>query len=123
MHPTYSMSQRARDRALRVRGQLQSIESLEPAHTSLIVVDMQNYFLAAGAPGEVPAAREIVPAIHELAAALRPAGATIVVIQTDGEHAMHAWPTHHLSVLSPQRAAARLAALHPAADGFALYPS
>ncbi|MGN6100813.1 MAG: isochorismatase family protein [Devosia sp.] len=51
---------------------------LDPAHAAMIVVDMQNDFVAPGAPMETPAARAVVP---RLAAALdlcRGAGMRIV---------------------------------------------
>jgi len=41
------------------------VESIDPMKTVLIVVDMQNDFVAAGAPMETPAARSIVPRLAE----------------------------------------------------------
>ena len=41
------------------------INQLDPAKTVLIVVDMQNDFVAAGAPMETPAARAMVPKLAE----------------------------------------------------------
>ena len=37
------------------------VESIDPAKTAMIVVDMQNDFVAEGAPMETPAARAMVP--------------------------------------------------------------
>jgi ureidoacrylate peracid hydrolase len=123
MHAPYSMSPRIRERAMKVRGQLSCTAKMSPAHTALIVVDMQNYFVAPGAPGEVPAAREIVPVINTLAAQLRSKGATVVWIQTDAQHALKAWPAHHRHVLSAARANSRLSGLDRAGGGFELYPA
>ena len=53
------------------RGRLHPYESLDAGSTALLVIDMQNAFVAPGAPIEVPAARGIVPAINRLAAELR----------------------------------------------------
>ena len=53
--------QNIRDRALRARGREYSIEAIDPARTAHIVVDLQNGFMAEGAPLEVPVARAIVP--------------------------------------------------------------
>lgn len=41
------------------------INGIDPARTAMIVVDMQNDFVAAGAPMETPAARAAVPRIAE----------------------------------------------------------
>jgi ureidoacrylate peracid hydrolase len=37
------------------------IEHFEPSRTALIVVDMENDFVADGAPMETPAGREMIP--------------------------------------------------------------
>ena len=68
------------DRVLARRGRLHLFERFEPHATALIVIDMQATFVARGAPAEVPAARDIVPAINALTAALRPQGVTIAWI-------------------------------------------
>jgi ureidoacrylate peracid hydrolase len=41
------------------------IDHIDPARTAMIVVDMQNDFVAAGAPMETPAARAMVPRLAE----------------------------------------------------------
>jgi isochorismate hydrolase len=41
------------------------IDKIDPARTAMIVVDMQNDFVAAGAPMETPAARAMVPRLAE----------------------------------------------------------
>jgi ureidoacrylate peracid hydrolase len=41
------------------------IEVIDPARTAMIVVDMQNDFVAAGAAMETPAARALVPKLAE----------------------------------------------------------
>ena len=60
------------------RGRLQLYESLQAARTALLVIDMQNAFVAPGAPIEVPAARGIVAEINRLAAGLRRHGARVI---------------------------------------------
>ena len=37
------------------------VEVIDPKKTAMIVVDMQNDFVASGAPRETPAARQVVP--------------------------------------------------------------
>jgi ureidoacrylate peracid hydrolase len=66
------------ERVLARRGRLHLFDSLNPRRTALLVIDMQNAFVAPGAPIEVPAARGIVAPINRLAAGLRRRGVTIV---------------------------------------------
>ena len=42
------------DRVLARRGRLHLYDRLDPKRTALLVVDMQNAFVAPGAPSEVP---------------------------------------------------------------------
>jgi ureidoacrylate peracid hydrolase len=56
-------------------------DDLDPARTALIVVDLQNGFMALGQPAEVAQAREIVPHVNRLARATRAAGGAVVWIQ------------------------------------------
>src|SRR6516225_1937325 len=46
------------ERALARRGQLHPFDDLDPAHTALVVVDLQNGFMAPGQPAEVAQARD-----------------------------------------------------------------
>src|SRR5438132_13587981 len=66
------------ERVLARRGRLHLFDSLEAKRTALLVIDMQNAFVAPGAPVEVPAARAIVPAINRLAAELRKRGVPVI---------------------------------------------
>jgi len=63
---------------MRRRGRLHVHDRFEPARTALLVIDMQDVFVAPGELAEVPMAREIVPNINRLAAATRAAGGTVV---------------------------------------------
>lgn len=60
------------------RGRLHLYDAIDTKSTALLVIDMQNAFVAPGAPIEVPAAREIVPAINRLAAELRRRGVPVI---------------------------------------------
>jgi ureidoacrylate peracid hydrolase len=66
------------ERVLARRGRLHLFERLDPKRTALLVIDMQNAFVAPGAPIEVPGARDIVPGINRLAAELRRRGVPVV---------------------------------------------
>jgi ureidoacrylate peracid hydrolase len=64
-------------------GRLNAYETLRPTKTALVVVDMQNYFVADGMPSCIPHALGIVPNINRLAEAARTAGAVVAWIQTE----------------------------------------
>src|SRR3954463_6418625 len=66
------------DRVLARRGRLHLYDRLDPSRTALLVIDMQNAFVAPGAPVEVPAARTIVPTINRLATELRKRGVPVI---------------------------------------------
>lgn len=54
------------------------VDTIDPARTAMIVVDMQNDFVAAGAPIETPAARGMVPRIAEALTMCRAAGVRVI---------------------------------------------
>ena len=60
-------------RVLERRGKVRLFETIDPARTALIVVDLQNGFMAPGQPAEIPYAREIVPNVNRIGSALRAA--------------------------------------------------
>lgn len=61
-----------------------NIEQFDPLRTAMIVVDMENDFVAEDAPLETPAAREMVPRLAEALRTCRDSG--IRVIYTAHEH-------------------------------------
>jgi hypothetical protein len=69
------------DRVLARRATLHYIDRLEARRTAHVIVDLQNGFMAPGQPAEIPAAREIVPNVNRISAALRAAGGVNVFIQ------------------------------------------
>jgi ureidoacrylate peracid hydrolase len=121
MH-NYVTPQSVKDRVLRRQGKLLSHETIDAARTALVVIDMQNFFVAEGFMAEVPQARGIVPNINRMAKALRAAGGTVVWIQTTAVGALEQWGNHHKHMLTPDRAEKRLAQLDESSDGFNLYP-
>src|SRR6476619_1345055 len=54
------------------------VDQIDPARTAMIVVDMQNDFVAAGAPMETPAARAMVPKLAEALKMARAAGMRVI---------------------------------------------
>lgn len=77
------------DANLQRRGRAHALETIEPARTALLVIDMQHAWLEPGhSPLEIPAARNIVDNINRIANALRAEGGTIAYTQ----HAWGEWP-------------------------------
>jgi ureidoacrylate peracid hydrolase len=118
----YVVSDAVKERVLRRQGKLVSHETIDTARCALVVVDMQNYFVAKGFPREVPLARGIVPNINRLSNAIRGAGGNVAWVQTTSNGALKHWANHHKYMLTPEGSATRLAGLDEAAEGFKLYP-
>ncbi|QZH74818.1 MAG: cysteine hydrolase [Erythrobacter sp.] len=77
------------------RGGVHNIwDTIDPAKTAHLVVDMQSGFMEPGAPVEVPAARDVVEEINRLSRAVRLAGGTNVFLRftTPDPHGPAAWP-------------------------------
>jgi ureidoacrylate peracid hydrolase len=118
----YVVPQEIKDRVISRQGKFLSHDTIEAGRTALVVVDMQNYFVAEGFPLEVPMARAIVPNINRMAKALRAAGGTVLWIQTSSATALAQWANLHKHLLTPKRSQVRLDSLDEAAEGFKLYP-
>ena len=69
------------------RGKLHWFDSFDPGATALIVIDMQETFCAPGSPAEVPASRDIVPAINNIAGKLRALGGQVIYVLHANTHA------------------------------------
>ncbi len=120
MH-NYVIPESVKQRAIRRKGRLHAIESIDAVRAALVVVDMQNIFVAEGFPVEVPVAREIVPHINRMAAAVRAAGGRVIWIQTTATGAMECWANHYNHLLTPSSTALRLAGFSESSEGFKLY--
>lgn len=104
-------------------GRLHVHDTLDPARTALVVVDMQTAFLKPGLPSEVPAAREIVPNINRLAAAFRAAGGSVVwVTTTFDENIFTEWSSFLGGTVSPEMAKRIARQLMEGAEGHPLWP-
>ncbi len=121
MHP-YRLPAAAKSSVAGKLGSSHSLSALSPKQTALLVVDMQNYFMAPGQQLETPVAREIVPNVNRLAGALRDAGGTIVWIRNrTPEGSSLEWPSYS-SRYSPEKWSIRDAAMKPDAFGFEFWP-
>jgi ureidoacrylate peracid hydrolase len=119
----YVVADSVRERVLRRQGRLLSHDAIDAGRTALLVVDMQNYFVAEGFPLEIPLARAIVPNINRAAKAMRAAGGTVLWIQTTSAGALERWGNFHRHMLTAERSQIRLDSLDEAAEGFKLYPT
>lgn len=119
----YVVSDAVKERVLRRQGKLTGHDRIDAPRAALLVVDMQNHFVAEGFPAEIATAREIVPTINRLARAMRAAGGNVVWIQTTANGAREHWANYHQHMLTPERARKRLASLDESAEGFRLHPA
>ncbi len=119
----YVVSDALKEQRIRRQGKLTNHDTIDAARAALVVVDMQNHFVAEGFLVEIPIAREIVPVINRLARTMRASGGQVVWIQTTATGALEHWGNHHRYNLGPERAAMRLASLDELAEGFKLYPT
>ena len=117
----YVVPDSIRARVLRLQGKPFALETIDAARAALVVVDMQNYYMAEGYPNESPVARAVVPNVNRMAAAMRAAGGRVIWVQTDSREALARWGNHHRYKLTPERAANRLRMLSEGDDGFRLY--
>jgi ureidoacrylate peracid hydrolase len=118
-----AISQATIDRVLMRRGSLHVYEKLDPARTAHVVVDLQNGFMAPGQPAEIPAAREIVPNVNRISAAVRAAGGLVVYIQnTIDPAAKEAWSNWFNHMTGEKRRDAMDVAFAEGSYGHALWP-
>ncbi len=103
-HP-FTLPTDVAERILARRGRLTVFDSLVPAQTALLVVDLQVAFMDPEIPGSVAMAREIVPAVNRLAGALRDAGGQVVwIVSTYGPDPDDRWPNLFDHLFGPARA-------------------
>jgi ureidoacrylate peracid hydrolase len=110
------------ERVLARRGKLHLYDSLDPKRTALLVIDMQNAFVAPGAPIEVPAARAIVSPINRLTKELRRRGVPIIWVLHENKGDGQDWPGFFDTFVTPGRRADATAALAAGSELQKLYP-
>jgi ureidoacrylate peracid hydrolase len=111
------------ERVLARRGRLHVFDALEPKRTALVVIDMQNAFVAPGAPMEVPAARGIVAPINRLAAELRRRGVAVIWVAHENRKDGRDWAGFFDAFIAPGRRADAAAALAAGAELQKLFPA
>lgn len=105
MH-TVSIPQSVVDRVVARRGAAHPFTDLDPARTALVVVDLQNGFMMDGVGHAVcPTAREIVPNVNRLAAAVRATGGKVFWIRnTHYDECFTSWSILHDYTVPDKRA-------------------
>ncbi len=103
-------------------GRLNAYESLIPAKSALVVVDMQDYFVKDGMPSPVPGGQAIVANINRLAQAVRAAKGLVVWIQTEVPADADDWANRR-EATSPENWSSRQELLARDGEGFAIYPA
>ena len=109
------------DRIIRRAGRAHCIDALIGRDTALVVIDMQNFFMEDGYLAACPVARDIVPNVNRLAAAMRHAGGLVVWVQnTAPPDSPETWSAFHERMTEENREA-RLRDMAPGSDGYALW--
>ncbi len=109
------------DRIIRRSGRAHCIEALDGTRTALVVIDMQNFFMADGYQAACPVARDIVPNVNRLAAATRAAGGLVVWVRMMAPpDSATTWSAHQERMTDDNREA-RLRELSPGDRGYALW--
>jgi ureidoacrylate peracid hydrolase len=111
------------ERVIQRRGSEHPFADLDPVRTALVVIDMQHAFMNDAVGHAVcPAAREIVPAINPLAAALREAGGAVFWVRmTHDDRCLEDWSVA-FEIATPEARAKRIAALTAGSLGHSLWP-
>ena len=110
------------ERVVRARGREHCFADLDPTRTALVVIDLQNAFMEdLVGHAVVPAARDIVPAVNQLAAAVRQAGGGVFWVKmTHDEACLGDWSIA-FEMLTPERRAKRIGALTEGTRGHELW--
>lgn len=103
------------------RDKLHIYDKLSGPSTALVVIDLQNVFMQRGMALEVPFAREIVPNVNRLAAAIRESGGTVAWVQMTYNDVVKSWGAY-FQRLSPQLRDQVIEQLQRGTEGHALYP-
>ncbi len=111
------------ERVVARRGAEHCFAELDPARTALVVIDLQHAFMNEAVGHAVcPAARDIVPAVNRLAAALRETGGGVFWVRmTHDQRSLDEWSVAH-EMASPAMREKRVAALSEGGLGHQLWP-
>jgi ureidoacrylate peracid hydrolase len=110
------------ERVVRARGREHCYSDLDPALTALVVIDLQNACMEDPVGhAVVPGARDIVPAVNRLAAAVRQAGGGVFWVKmTYDDSCLGDW-SMAFEMLTPERRLKRIGALTEGTRGHELW--
>jgi len=110
-------------RVVERRGAEHCFADLDPTRTALVVIDLQHAFMNDTIGfAAVPAARDVVPAVNRLAAAVRETGGGVFWIKmTHDERCLTEWSVAH-EIVTPAIQEKRIAALSEGTLGHELWP-
>ena len=110
-------------RVVERRGDEHCFAALDPARTALVVIDLQRAFMDDTVGHAVaPAARDIVPAVNRLAAAVRATGGGVFWVKnTHDQHCLSEWSVAH-AMATPEMRDKRIAAMSEGTPGHELWP-
>jgi ureidoacrylate peracid hydrolase len=108
------------ERIMAKRGKLHIFDNFDPTKTALIVIDMQNFFVA-----EVETAISICPNINLLAKVVRDKGGVVAWVQLTVANEMDGpslWPIYHDYFFTPEKMKAHKDGLTKGSEGHAIFP-
>lgn len=106
------------ERVMQKRGRLRLFDRFDPAHTVLVIIDMQRFYVEG-----LPSALQIIPVINRLAAGFRAKGALVAwVSMTAGQDGKSLWPLYHDYFFSRENGARHRDALTAGNPGHQLHP-
>jgi ureidoacrylate peracid hydrolase len=106
------------------RGTLHPYQQLDLRHTAHIIVDLQNGFMEPGAPVEVPVAREIVPNVNRISAAVRAGGGRNIFLRmTVDANSRASWSNWFAHLLSRENGTGLTQAFTRGAHYWQLWPT
>jgi len=116
------VSEYIKERLLRIRGDLRIYKNLRPERTALVIIDMQNAFVAPGGAIEVPASRRIVPEINRVVEGCRELGLPVIWIRSHHPKGGADWRHFFDHFVRPERRGAAAPQLSDDAPGSHFYP-
>ena len=108
------------ERIMAKRGKLHVFDQFDPKKTALVVIDMQNFFVA-----EVETAISICPNINKLASVVREKGGVVAWVQltvADHKGGPSKWPIYHDYFFTPAKMEAHKDGLTLGSEGHAMFP-
>ncbi len=107
------------DRVLARRSKFHLWDSLDPAKTAFVVIDMQTTFVAEGSPAEVPKSRDICDNINALAAEARELGVKVIWVThaNTGDGTQSDWAGFFDNFVAEDVREQTIASLQPGGEG------